>query len=286
MHQALEIPALDGYTLAAELFEPSPALANGKALIISSATAVDKKLYFHYASYLSKRGYTVVSYDYRGIAASRPPKLRGFPATFNDWAQLDFEGIIHFVQEKYPGYTLLTLGHSIGGTIVGWTKRCADIQGLITVGAQTSYYKDWPAKQRQKIYFQWHVLIPWLTYFYGYFPGKALGMLEDVPYGVVQQWHARRKLSNMNEQIMKDGQAPPYDQFRGKLLTLGLTDDPIGTEVALRRVHDLFTQASEKELRMIRPKDIGADAVGHFHFFRRRFEDTLWKMTWDFWEQI
>ncbi len=286
MPQALHIPALDGYALSAELFEANPDTNNQKALIISSATAVEKKLYFHYASYLAEFGYTVVTYDYRGIAASRPKKLRGFPATFNDWAQLDYVGILNFVQEKYPGYTLLTLGHSIGGTIIGWTEKCAEIAGIITIGAQTSYYKDWPDSHRRKLYFQWHVLIPWLTYFVGYFPGKSLRMLEDVPYGVVQQWHARRKMHDMNQQVMPNGEVPPYAKFRGKLLTLGLEDDPIGTEVALRRVHNMFTQAQEKNLQMIQLKDIGAEEVGHFGFFRRRFKDTLWKMTLDFWEQF
>ena len=64
------IPARDGYALAATLYRPTGA-ARG-AVIVSSATAVPRRFYRHFAAELAGAGYTVVTYDYRGIGDSAP----------------------------------------------------------------------------------------------------------------------------------------------------------------------------------------------------------------------
>src|SRR5215475_5986623 len=91
----ITIPAVDGYELAATLFLPRGAKRH--AVLISSATAVPRKIYRGFAGYLARRGCTVLTYDYRGIGGSRqfamygynrPKSLKGFKATMADWATL------------------------------------------------------------------------------------------------------------------------------------------------------------------------------------------------------
>jgi len=278
------IPAKDGYKIASKIYTPS--LHNKrKVLIINSATGVDKKLYHHYANFMATNGYTVVVYDYRGIAQSRPKKLRGFKTSFIDWGQKDFSGVLDFVKQKFPDYKIIVLGHSIGGTIIGMTKINTDISGIINIGAQTAYYKDWAKNKKIKIYILWHVFLPTITRLFGYFPGKKLGMLEDIPMGVIQQWHNRRKQENMKEQIENNGVAFYYSEFTGKLLTLGIEDDPIGTEIAIKRIHDLFVN-SEKDMEIIRLNQLPTKQIGHFGFFSRKFKNNLWLKTLRWFDNI
>lgn len=274
----ISIPAIDNYSLSGKVYPCEGIINKNKVLIINSATAVDKKLYHHYAAYMAKNGYQVITYDYRGIAGSRPKKLSGFKASFTDWGQKDFSGVIDYAKKKFPNHKIVTLGHSIGGTIIGMTEKSTEISGIINIGAQTAYYKDWSKKQRTKIYFLWHIVFPMITNLFGYFPGKKLGLLEDVPKGVIEQWNNRRRHADMKKQMEAIGITFYYDTCTSKLLTLGVEDDPIGTRPAITRIHDLF-EKSDKEIKMIQLHEIPTDKIGHFGFFSRKFKHTLWAKT-------
>ena len=61
-------PALDEYRLNGMLFKPEE--PNGRAVLVNSATGVRQEYYAKYATYLLERGFTVLTYDYRGIGRS------------------------------------------------------------------------------------------------------------------------------------------------------------------------------------------------------------------------
>ncbi|WP_109299207.1 alpha/beta fold hydrolase [Aquimarina sp. AU474] len=281
----INIRTKDGYLLSANMYLASASIPKNKVLIINSATAVSKTLYHHYATLMSKKGYNVITYDYRGIADSRPKRLRGFKTTFLEWGQHDFSAIIDYAKITFVDDKIIVLGHSIGGTIIGMTEKNKDISGIITIGAQTAYYKDWSKKHKTKIYIIWHMILPMITTVVGYFPGKRLRMLEDVPKGVIKQWHSRRHHENMKTQLETKGVQFFYHTCTAKLLTLGIEDDPIGTEIAIKRIHDFFEQ-SDKKLEMIKLADVPTQKIGHFGFFSRKFKDTLWVKTLDWFDSI
>lgn len=70
----LEIAAEDSFPLAASWFETKqPACA--ATVIISSATGVLRRYYRPFADYLTSLGFDAVTFDYRGIGASRPTSI-------------------------------------------------------------------------------------------------------------------------------------------------------------------------------------------------------------------
>jgi predicted alpha/beta hydrolase len=71
------LPASDGYMLAGTLFLPRGAKQN--TVLINSATAVPRKIYRGFATYLAGRGCVVLTYDYRGIGGSRPLPSTALP---------------------------------------------------------------------------------------------------------------------------------------------------------------------------------------------------------------
>src|ERR1700750_755373 len=109
----ITLPAADGYSLAATLFLPRGAKRH--AVLISSATAVPRKIYRGFAGYLAQRGCIVLTYDYRGIGGSRqravegynrPKSLKGFKATMADWAALDVTAAVRWMRERYNSLPL------------------------------------------------------------------------------------------------------------------------------------------------------------------------------------
>ncbi|WP_350285411.1 alpha/beta fold hydrolase [uncultured Croceitalea sp.] len=284
MVKAIDIQCEDGIVIKGEIFSPAISGRKKKTVIINSATGVSRSLYKNYAVYLAENGFDVMTYDYRGIAASRPKKMRGFEASFTIWGQRDFTAVLAYVKKHFPDNKVLIMGHSIGGTLVGMSKDSSVINGILNIGAQTAFYKDW-RKGKYKLYFLWHLVFPLVTSIVGYFPGKRLGLLEDIPRGVIAQWNARRKSADMVGQLEKNGNRLFYHHFKGRLLTLGIEDDAIGTEPAIRRIHDLFTSA-KREIELVKPKELGVDSIGHFGFFSRKFTHTLWKRTMDWYTDV
>lgn len=280
--QKIQISAKDGVPLSGKIYAGDRTLHKQKVLIINAATGVSQQLYHHYAVFMMNHGYTVLTYDYRGIAASKPENLRGFKASFRDWGESDFSGVVDYVRHSLPNHTIVVLGHSIGGTLVGISEHIHAVSGVIAVGSQPAFYKDWkPLCKKIKLYFLWHLLFPFLNELLGYVPGKQLNLIEDIPYGIMKDWHRRRKSPDISKQFSEAGCNLFFDAYKGKLLTIGIADDPIGTDVAVQRMHDLFSQAEKEQVHLS-----GSSAVGHFGFFSRRFEKAFWVKTLKWFDSV
>ena len=74
----IEFSAADGYALHGTLWSPD---APPRALVlIHPATAVPERLYAGFARFLTERGFAALTYNYRGIGASRPARLGALKA--------------------------------------------------------------------------------------------------------------------------------------------------------------------------------------------------------------
>jgi predicted alpha/beta hydrolase len=144
----LRIAARDDFRLAATLFEPEGARDRGAAVLINSATAVPRGYYDAFARFLTGRGFSVVTYDYRGIGGSRPKSLAGFRANLSEWAEKDQAGAIDWVSRHLRPQRLLVIGHSVGGQIAGMADNNNKIDVLLTVAAQDGYFGHWPRSAR------------------------------------------------------------------------------------------------------------------------------------------
>ena len=89
---------IDDYSLAATLFMPRG--PRRQAILINSATAVPRKIYAGFATYLAGRGSVVVTYDYRGIGASKPATLKGFETSMSDWAARDVTAAVNYMRAR------------------------------------------------------------------------------------------------------------------------------------------------------------------------------------------
>ena len=191
MPKQLSLHCRDGYPLAAQIWLP-PGQARG-SVIVSSATGVLARYYARYAGFLRERGYAVLTYDYRGIGGSRPASLRKATIRWRDWGDLDFDAAVRWMRQRDPDGPLVAVGHSIGGFLPGFAESATEVDRFLSVGAQYAYWRDYAAAQRWQMFAKWHLFMPAVTALCGYFPGRRLGWLEDLPAGVAREWAFRSR---------------------------------------------------------------------------------------------
>ncbi|MGL3110219.1 alpha/beta hydrolase family protein [Bradyrhizobium sp. BR 1432] len=189
----ISFPATDGYALTGTLFLPRGAKRH--AVLINSATAVPRKIYRGFASYLAHRGCAVLTYDYRGIGNSRQPvvgynrpkSLVGFKASMSDWAALDVTAAVRWMRERYHTLPLAYVGHSFGGQALGLIANNTDISRAAFVASQAATWRLMTSPEKYRVFaFMNFVGVP-LVHALGYAPGWV-GIGEDLPKGVFLQW--------------------------------------------------------------------------------------------------
>ncbi len=271
--QPLTIPAADGYPLAATLY--TPAADNGRAVVINAAMAVRQRFYGKLAAYLAEQGFTVLTYDYRGVGGSAPQKMRGFEARLWEWGAKDFHAMLAWLIAEYPQQRLLVIGHSIGGHVVGLTPLSARLVGMFTAPAQSAYWRHWSGRGRVWVWLVWNIMVPLLSRSMGYYPGKLGGMGEDLPAGVVQEWAQATHFPRYLLDVHAGGAHDHFAAFGGRWWSWGFTDDTYAPRRAVEGLPLLYPNA-QATLRFIDPAEVGAKKIGHFGFFREQFRDTLW----------
>lgn len=247
------------------------------AVLIAGAMGVKQDYYDEFARWLAAQGYAALSFDYRGMGESLPAgrSLRGFRADLFDWAR-DIDAAIDALLARHPDAPLLVVGHSLGAQLLGLLRHRDRIAGLVSVAAGSGYWRDNAPQLKRIVLYFWHVLVPVAVAIAGYFPGKRIGKVGDLPRGVVMQW--RRWCMHPRYHVGAEGE-PVRQQFAGArfpVVALSITDDELMTERGTRVLIDCYENAP-REIQRIAPADVGASRIGHFGFFRRQFEPTLWR---------
>lgn len=267
------VMASDGFKLAATLFEP--ASSNGRVVLINSAMAVRRGFYAKYAAFLARKGFTVLTYDYRGIGDSRPATLRGYKAYLWEWSAKDMAAAIGWIREHYPNDKLLAVGHSVGGQIVGLTAENQHIAGLFGVAVQSAYWRLWSGLERWRVFFVLYIVFPLMTRLWGYFPEKMGMGAEGVPAGVALDWAHAGQCRKYLLDFYNTPELDHYASLTASFLDYSFSDDAYASYAAVEELLTFYPNA-RKTHKHIQPSDVGAEAIGHFGFFRSKFETTLW----------
>jgi len=276
------VPSSDGFPLSARLHG---ALATARAgVVISPAMGVPQSYYDEFAAWLSAQGFAVLSFDYRGMGRSRPDayrdSLRGFEADVVTWAERDAASALDYLAESLDEHgegarPVHWIGHSLGGQIVGLLPDRSRLGRVVTVGCGSGYWRENSPQLKRIAWALWYFIAPVTMAVAGYFPGRRLRKVGDLPLGVMAQW---RRWCLSPDYLMGEGGAAwqrRYEAVGNPILSLSFTDDEFMSARNVESLHGFYTTAP-REMRRISPQDIGARAIGHFGFFRARFQQTLW----------
>jgi predicted alpha/beta hydrolase len=268
---ALFIEASDGFRLGASLFRP--AAANGRAVQVHAAAGVRQEYYAGFARFLAGRGFTVVTFDYRGVGRSAPVHVREIRAQMGDWALKDAVAVSVFIEKELQCGKRLGVGHSFGGQSFAVMPGADGLAGVLAVASQSCYWRYWRGVDRLGIWLLTRVLLPAATRAAGYFPGALLRQGEDLPAGVALEW--ARWCAHPRYLVGALGMEERASAFRKPLRLLAMADDLVyAPRAAAEGLLELYPNAC-KELTWVKPEDVGA-RIGHFGFFKERFRATLW----------
>ncbi len=272
------IRADDGFELSGTLYgEPASARA---AVLIVPAMGVPQGYYAEFARWLSARGRLVLSFDYRGVGASRPAaharSLRGFEADIRTWAERDAAAALGWLRDRAPrAAPLHWIGHSLGGQILGLVPNRELVDSAVTVGSGSGYWRENAPQLRRFVWWLWFVLVPLTLPLAGYFPGRRLRKVGDLPHGVMAQW--RRWCLSPHYMMGEGGEAlrRHYATLRTPMLSLSATDDEFMSQRNIESLHAFYAGAP-KTMRRVAPSDLGLRRLGHFGFFRPQAQPGLW----------
>jgi predicted alpha/beta hydrolase len=266
----------DGTSLVVRTFRATD--SPKAAVIIPSAMGVAQKFYTQFAQWLAEQGYHVTTFDYRGIGFSAPRSLRGYAVNIFDWARQDCATVIDMVKSEVPDLPLHWIGHSLGGQLIGLIPNRDRIDRVITVATGTGYWLENTWRTKSVVWWLWFISVPLALRVAGYFPGKRLRKVGDLPFGVMQQW--RRWCLNREYVVGAEGDEvrADYASVRTPMLSLSFTDDEMMSAKGIKSLHGLYANAPV-EYRRIAPREVGARHIGHFGFFRPQFERTLWPLV-------
>ena len=270
----------DNTTLAAMRFMPQ--LPVTAVVVMPAAMGVKQSFYVPFAEFLAEHGVAVLSFDYRGMGASLPDQyrhsLRGFDASIIDWAEQDYNAALLAAKAWQPNVPLMVVGHSLGGQLPGLVLDHQLIDGMITIASGSGYWRENAPQLKRFVWLMWYFLVPLYTRLWGYFPGKKMRKVGDLPKGVIYQWARWCK----SPHYFVDESGLPMQINHGKMrlpiLALSFTDDEMMSRRNIDSMHSFYSNA-QVEKRHIHPREVDARRIGHFGFFRPQFRHTLWQQA-------
>jgi predicted alpha/beta hydrolase len=265
--------AADGTPIAGRFFRPEESPPRGAFLLVP-AMGTRQGFYAPLGEWLAAQGFLAATFDYRGTGRSLQGRMRDAAADLLDWARLDCGAMLDAVTARAGGAPVTWVGHSLGGQILPFVPNLEQVARVITVGAGIGYWRIYPWRLRIGAPWLWHVAVPLGIALFGYFPGRRLGKIGDVPAPAMRQW--RRWCLDPDYAAGAERAHDRYAAVQNPILSLSFTDDEFMSKAAVDRLHALYAGAV-RTMRRITPADAGVRRVGHFGFYRERTGGLLWR---------
>lgn len=269
-----DVLTADQTPIAARFFAPWRGAPRGAALIVP-AMGVPQSFYAPFASWLAGEGLVAATFDYRGTYASLRGPLASVDADIVKWAEEDTAAVLSALEARARGLPVTWIGHSLGGQIVPFVRDRGAVEKIVTIATGSGYWRENAPALRRKVWLFWWGAVPLATPLFGYFPGKRLGMVGDLPRGVVDQW---RRWCLSPEYAVGDGEETRalFASVTTPITALSFTDDEMMSAANTDSIHGHYTSAPRKMVRLD-PSDVGVPRIGHFGFFRAEMRQPLWE---------
>jgi predicted alpha/beta hydrolase len=264
-------------------------LKNPRAiLLMAGATGVPQRFYKHYALAANQCGFDVVTLDYRGIGESAPVSLIDFKMNYLDWAYQDLATAVDYIADKTLSVPqkppLFIVGHSFGGHALGLLPNLEKISGAYVFGVGAGWHGWMPILERIKVWSLWHLFAPILVKIKGYLAWSALGMGEDLPFGVYRDW---KYWCGFPHYFFDDPKmAHVHAEFARCHFTI----------VAQNAIDDLWAQPRSRDAffkgycnatlikQDLVPTDFGLKTIDHMGYFKKN-ATQIWQKSFDWFNQ-
>lgn len=267
------ITTSDGYAIAARFFLPRQTPLG--SVLVAPAMGVPQVHYEPFARWLAEQGFLAGTFDYRGTGRSAPTSLRGFKADIIDWGQLDAQAMVDQLTTCSPGSPLVWVGHSVGGQVLPFVKRREKINKMITIACGSGYWRENSPPLKRRVWLLWYFVAPVALPLCGYFPGRRLKMVGDLPAPMMAQWR-RWCLHPEYATGVEPGAREKFADVSTPIVSLSFTDDEFMSARNVESLHGFYRNAPRTMVK-VAPNNEGLHRIGHFGFFRPENEKQLWQ---------
>jgi len=275
--EAHTITARDQTLLTATLYRPMK--PNDRAVLIAGAMGIKQGFYRHYARYLAEAGFVVLTFDYRGIGASRRGSLWGDEARLYQYGARDLQAMLAWLSRQYPAHELLIVGHSLGGQIAGIAPYVERVNAILGISARSTYWNHWPWPMKILMFMMWYLIVPLSTFAIGYFPASFFGLGDSLPRGVAFDWAAAARKRNYLLGAYGDTDYDNWAKFKGALRLFSFRDDRFAPCAAVQDLLKFYPNATVAQHIAFSPQEFDVPEIGHLGFFKLSMRTHLWERS-------
>lgn len=268
----MSLPADGGERVAGRWFLPDGAPVG--VVAIAPAMAMPMRFYRHLAAWLADRGLAVLTFSYRGSEPALYGPMRDSAVTALDWYHDAVVAAAHArARADAAGVPFTWVGHSFGGQSLGFLAD-VNVDRCVMVTSGTGWRGTAAPMIRTWSPLLWRVVAPAATAVAGYYPGRRLRILDDLPGGVMRQWgrwclHPDYLFSE--HPALRDR----FAKIQTPVTALWTADDELISPDSIRYWSKEFPNA-EFEIVEMRAADHDLTRIGHSGFFRPK-RAILWE---------
>ncbi len=242
--------------------------------VLAPATGVAQVLYDDLAKWLTQQGYHAVTFDYDGVGLSQEFGVKHSKSDVLSWGTNDSTTLLAAVKERFPTLELIWWGHSIGGHVLGFMEDTSAIDRVITIGVGTGTWWLNAKPTRRVAWALWYGVVPLVVPFAGYYPGRKLKLMTDLPKGVIWQWRRWCLKKDYALAVEGDWLRQRFAEVTCPIDSVRFTDDDMMSETNMQVLHSWFVNAPVS-VTHVSPADIGMKRIGHIGWHKRRYQ-PLW----------
>ncbi|MFB2771440.1 alpha/beta fold hydrolase [Pelatocladus sp. BLCC-F211] len=271
--ETLTIVAADGRKLSARWW--AGINASKYSVVFIPALAAPQGYLRWFAAYLAAQGWGVLTFDYRGIGASKDAQF-DFTVTLDDWVNLDITASVAEVRRRTGTQFLGVIAHSVGGQLLGQSPVREYIDGALLISAQRGVPKLFQGMARMRTHYA-YMVFPLLIRIFGYLPVTKYTLPQACPNQVLLQWIRWGRIGVFTD-VNGENVEPRFADYKSPLITITISDDDYAPGAAVEALARLYVKATVRH-EIISPQNYGLEKMGHFGFFHRRAPQKLWSQV-------
>jgi len=244
-------------------------------IIIASGVGLLQERYADYACFLATKGWTALTFDYRGIGRSINRTEVPSDSCLRDWGRYDLAACIDWADDHEDNPRIVVVAHSVGGQIFAFAPNHDKVEAMIAICAQKGYWKFWSGRRRLGLLSLWY-LLPVLVHLFGYLPLRLFGRGANIPAGIASEWGRWGRFKDFVDQ---EGQSlnHEFSRVKSRILAVSFSDDQFyAPRRAVEALNALYVN-SEHSYWHLTPDDLGCTTVGHSGYFSNdKYLRPLW----------
>lgn len=272
----VRLKADNGEPLTLTRWAPEHEARDTQAVVVAPAMATPAAYYSDFARWVASQGHIAYTFDYQGYGASATGPLSQVRADFLTWGS-DAAAVLRYVSQEEPGRPVQWVGHSLGGQLLAFVDP-VPLSRAVIVCSGTGYWRNGTGRDLWLAPVLWRIITPLTTRALGYYPGRRLRLLGDIPGPVMRQWAHWCMQPNYMLSVHPEF-AERFAAVRIPVTSVSFTDDATMSEAATAHLEGWYSGAQLDRRRYV-PGDLGTERIGHMAIFRPRHA-RLWPIVFD-----